>query len=194
MTSDAATGPAFDPRFDPRFQRGYSGQGAQQAGPPTADGAPQAEPAVTAPSASSDHEAAMSGESVSVADPPAPADGGVDEIASVDPKPDEPGTDRVAREDHRQERNEEPARLWMLTAWAIALACIVVGFGLFWAANDAVSYVYVGIPTAEEQLLQALGWWLAPPLVEGGVIGVISLLVIGGIRRAQRAGRRTDRG
>lgn len=166
----AAERPGFDPRFDPRFQPGYD---------PVAD-------AVAPPSADGEAADVASGAYASAgrAGPAAP----VAEVASVDLPPDEPATDQ------RHERNEELARFWMLTAWAVALACIVVGFGLFWAANDDVSFIYVGIPTAEEQMLQALGWWLAPPLVEGGIIGVVALLVIGGIRRAQRAGRRTDRG
>jgi hypothetical protein len=149
---------------------------------------PATEPSSPAVAATSAHgpAASESSEPMTIADLLG-ADGTVD-VADVETLPGPDSTDR------RRERNEELARLWMRAAWAVALACIVVGFGLFWAANDAASYSYVGIPTAEQQLLQALGWWLAPPLVEGGIIGVVSLLVIGGIRRAQHAGRRGDRG
>jgi len=216
--------PRFDPRFQRGYSGDGDGGAAVDAGAdvvaggrdsaaparpagvrPMSEPAPEASPAqpqqgaalearATARPAPAGAESSAHGPAASESSEPATigdllgaADGAVD-LANVETPPGPHTTDR------RHERNEELARLWMGTAWAVAIACIVVGFGLFWAANDSVSYDYVGIPSAEEQLLQALGWWLAPPLVEGGIIGVVSMLVIGGIRRAQRSGRRADRG
>ena len=77
-----------------------------------------------------------------------------------------------------------PADPWFLAAWAVAVLAVVIG-GAFWWAGMMAENPFSGV-NQSDRWLQYVGWVVAPPLVEGGLIGIVAMLVWTGIRRARR--------
>ncbi len=204
----AATGPEFDPRYDPRFQRGWT--------PGESDGAPTAERAAraerVAPPEPVSPAAPSSGEPVSPFAPPEdrPVAAEADPVDAVDPPPADdppgpPGAPPMESEPRPtpgpvtppsiDEATEQDSariiRVAIAAAWVLAGAATLIGFGLVWtfvASDDPYG------PSGDEieALLRVLAQFVAPSLLSTGLLGIVVLIVIDGVRRARRLGAPRD--
>lgn len=174
--------PGIDPRFDPRYQRGYVPDAAE-----TREQAPAPGPA--APPAPPTRVPRVPRVAPEDLPRPAPPAGRED-----DPVPDRGAgavgdVDAADREDllpvfDEVDDEPSPADPWFLAAWAVAVLAVVIG-GAFWWAGMMAENPFSGV-NQSDRWLQYVGWVVAPPLVEGGLIGIVAMLVWTGIRRARR--------
>jgi hypothetical protein len=174
--SGAATGPEFDPRYDARFQRGWGGGEPDGAAPdspadlPDPPVEPVEEPHVEAdtdapaPDALGPPEASEPPESTGQPDP-APLPPRVAEAAEAD----------AAR----------IVRIALVTAWAISGAAALVGAGLVWSLVAATD-PFGARPDGPEMVLQTLAQFAAPSLLATGLLGIVVLTIVDGLRRANR--------
>lgn len=207
-----ATWPGFDPRYDPRFQRGWSDPepdgGAPAGAVAPADSDPPAEPALQSDPPAVDRVPAAAATAVTAGDPPAVA-------AAADPIDDPPapvGTSRGApiestEAEPREPRTQDPQpfllapstdpddgaerdaarilRIAFTIAWAVAGAATLVGAGLVWSLVSADDPFAVP-PGDPELVLRTLAQFAAPNLLATGLLGVVVLTVVDGVRRARR--------
>jgi len=182
----------IDPRFDPRFQRGYQpspDEAASTDGPVETDAAPPAaerEPAAprvavppqpAAPAARPDLEwSRRPSERGTAAEPEPGLEPGLDE------------DDAFPAEFTEDDDEPSPADPWFLAAWGVAVIAIVVGLAFWWAGLMAEN-PFSGVGQSD-RWLQYVGWIVAPSLIQGGLIGLVAMLVWTGIRWT----RRRDRG
>lgn len=175
--------PGIDPRFDPRYQRGYVpdvAEDREQAPAPAGTEAPPAPPTRVprvprvAPEALPRTTSPAGRE-----DDPVPARG-AGAVGDVDT------ADRDDLLSVFDEVDDEPSAAdpWFLAAWAVAVLAVVIG-GAFWWAGMMAENPFSGV-NQSDRWLQYVGWVVAPPLVEGGLIGIVAMLVWTGIRRARR--------
>ena len=168
----------IDPRFDPRYQRGYSGSGptdgaADAASPPVppvtrVPDPPAREPITeqrTTPSV------APLGTGASAPRDAEPAADGIAELVSdfgiAEPEPE---PDPLA-----------PAfRPWLVAAWSLLGAFVVVGASMIWTVNNDVN-LYAGM--SRNSAFRDLSWMAAPALVKVGLLGTVALLAALTLRR-----------
>lgn len=201
MSEGATAG--IDPRYDPRFQRGY-------------DGHQTAKPDVAAPRATTDASRRSDPESYErFAPPPAPTAPAVTVNRAMAPgqpradaphghhdthehaidakdapvRPDDPIVEWLGEGEPVEQRQADP---FFLAAWAATAIAIAVGIGIMWAAISDQSY-YGGPVTEADEWLQASSWLIAPALLQGGLAGLVAMLVWTGVRHARRtAARESD--
>jgi hypothetical protein len=77
---------------------------------------------------------------------------------------------------------------WFLGAWAVSAVALALGAGLFFTAMMGQN-VYGGM-ASNEMWLQFAGWTIAPALVQGGLLGIVGMLVWTGIRHARAHAKR----
>ena len=193
----ASAGPDFDPRYDARYQRGWAPGESDGSGPddPVVSGVPEADrtvaPAVpVAPSPRVDPPV-----DPPVGPPPGPDSGGTPEPGEVaaepepglDPAPEPPappipGTDPAAERDAAR-----IIRVALAIAWTIAGAATLLGVALVWSLvslDDPFD-----VPSGEADfLIRTLAQFVAPSLLSTGLLGIVALLVLDGLRRARRIG------
>ncbi|HKH08038.1 MAG TPA: hypothetical protein VKA62_03740 [Agromyces sp.] len=208
MTESNVTG--VDPRYDPRFQRGYTGAGATDAsGAPSRQSqsarpiqptrpprAPLEElerrasertarrPTPEEERFSPEARAVPSNASLAGASAHGPVGAGSQD-ASLD---DDRESTSVAWFDESGAASTGSADPWFLGAWVVSVVAVALGAGLFLAAMTGQSFY--GPTGPSEQWLQYAGWSIAPSLVQGGLLGIVAMLVWTGVRRARtQAGR-----
>lgn len=184
----AASGETFDPRYDARYQRGWVEGATDAAGPAVPAAAPETttgRPADAAhdgtPELRAEPEAAMPS---GVGPGPGPdARRGDERDAATEPSATADVESSAGRPDVRDDRVARIMRIALGIAWAVALAATVVGGALIWRL---VAYVpgYDTVRDAEEMMLESLSYHVAPSLVTAGLLGVVVLTVIDGLRRA----------
>ena len=182
MADGTATG--IDPRYDPQFQRGYVGHSASQGKEPTrrAPAPSRMEPprsargAPTVSTATIDDRPSMSPSSsqpVAAMAPVGDADAGPVRGPAIESLFDEPGPVAPASADP-----------WFLGAWTIAVLAVALGAALFLAG--IMADYGMSMPSYNDRWLQTVAWTVAPSLVQGGMVGVVGMLVWTGLRHAQR--------
>ena len=179
--------PGIDPRFDPRYQRGYVPDAA------AADAGDQT-PIVIAPagSAPEDSTASATAPPPPVRRPePEPTTGSRPTRPHPHEDADSSDRDLDAEDDvlfppEFAEADDEPspADPWFLAAWGVAVIAIVVG-GAFWWAGLMADNPFSGV-NQSDRWLQYVGWVVAPSLIQGGLLGLVAMLVWTGIRWARR--------
>jgi hypothetical protein len=183
------SGSDFDPRFDRRYQRGWV------EGP--ADAAAPAEPAATSETASGrptdtthqgNHEGRIEPEaagSSGAGSDPGPA---ARPAADRDAPPGPPSVAGIAPTAAPADAPEDPSarimRAALRGAWAVALLAILVGAGLMWWLISMRARMYSEPWGTDAMILDALANSIAPSLVTAGVLGVVVLTVVDGVRRA----------
>ena len=163
--SGAAGRRGFDPRFDPRFQPGYDPV-ADAAAPPLPEGPlSEPDPAVAEPVAEAS------------AAPPEPVVEVVPAAAPDDlPVPGDVPPVRAGGKDR--------ARPWILAGMIAAGAAILIGWALVWGAATSVRVIQPTGTVDQGVMVQVASQPLAPSLIEGGLVALVVLLVVDGIRRA----------
>lgn len=179
----SATGARFDPRYDPRYQRGWV-DGAPDAAA-SAESAPVDPPAPTAPAASAPAAAVPAAPR---AEAPLTAASASAEMAPSAPAAAAPANDQAVHV-----ADDDPgARVMRIAsgiAWAITFGAIFLGAGLVWSlAVRAPAFAGPSEPT--DLLIQGLAQYAAPSLLATGVLGVVVLTVVDGLRRARTAAAR----
>jgi hypothetical protein len=180
----SATGARFDPRYDPRYQRGWVDGAAD--GAASAESAPVDPPAPTAPPASAPAARV----------PAAPRAEAPLRAASAEMAPSAPAAAAPASDPAVHVADDDPgARVMRIAsgiAWAITFGAIFLGAGLVWSlAVRAPAFAGPSEPT--DLLIQGLAQYAAPSLLATGVLGVVVLTVVDGLRRARTAApRRAD--
>ena len=182
--TETRPGPEIDPRFDPRYQRGYVPE------PGAAEAVDQQSGIVIAPA-----------DSALTAPPPAPPVRRPEPTAGPRPARAEPRDDGVALDREPEEDDTfppefaetdaepSPADPWFLAAWGVAVIAIVVG-GAFWWAGLMADNPFSGV-NQSDRWLQYVGWVVAPALIQGGLLGLVAMLVWTGIRWARRRSERS---
>lgn len=211
QTTDRA---GIDPRFDPRFQRGYVPDAAEAAEPGdeaasavSAAASAAAAPERVQPDASAEAPASARAAALGPTAAPAPprSSAGLPAMAAHEPvatssraASDDRGaavfpsaaTDEPAVDDELSamfgETDDEPSPTdpWFLAAWAVATVAVVVGGALWWAG--IMTQDPFGGARPSDRWLQYVGWVVAPALVQGGLVGIVAMLVWTGIRWARR--------
>lgn len=178
--SDGATS-EIDPRFDPRYQRGYTGLGpidgtADAAAPPvptvTRVPEPPAREPFTEPTVPTDAPsgAPLGTRAPVLRDADPAADGMAELVGDFGAAEPEPEPDPLA-----------PAfRPWLIAAWALLGAFVVVGTSLIWTMNNDVN-LYTGM--GRNSAFRDLSWMAAPALVKVGLLGTVALLAALTLRR-----------
>ena len=152
-------GPGIDPRFDPQFQRGYA--------PDASDKQASRVPATTAPGAATPDAV------------PVPAS------AVVDPPRDDARSDgELESWLGDQESDPRSADPWFLGAWSVSV--VALALGAFLSLAGIMTENYVGPSSESDRWLQVIGWTVGPALVQGGLLGVVVMLVWTGLRRVRR--------
>lgn len=210
----AATGPEFDPRYDPRFQRGWTPSESDGAPPPERAAPPErvAPPPerVAPPPAPERPDPPTSGGPVSPFAPPedravaaeigrAEADGrpraddppGASGARGATPAGSEPrqapASATLASVDEAAEQDSARIiRLALGSAWAIAGAATLIGLALVWPL--AMDDPYGVTANETEMIVRTFAQFLAPSLFSTGLLGIVVLVVIDGVRRARRLG------
>jgi hypothetical protein len=181
MTADPANGRGFDPRFDPRFQPGYEPpadaagpalepEGTEREAPMESDAAPQRSPEPAAPEPAAPEPPSS--------EPSAPGHAAETETAdSIDPAEPAaaPAPDR--------------ARPWILAAWIVAFLAILIGSALVWAGVTSARVIQPTGTVDQGVMVQVASSSTATALVEGGIVVVVALLALDGVRRAGVARR-----
>jgi hypothetical protein len=214
MTESNATG--VDPRYDPRYQRGYAG-GAETGAPAstTRSSRPlqrlqpstqqrdslqererRASERTARPIPPEHQDFAPEGRVPSSASPPrasaAPTTGARRDAEPA--QPTEPHSDgeaaSVAWFDESGAESSASADPWFLGAWAVAGVALALGAALFFTAMMGQS-VYGGV-ASNEMWLQYAGWTIAPALVQGGLLGIVGMLVWTGVRHARAHAKRAS--
>jgi hypothetical protein len=210
MTESNVTG--VDPRYDPRYQRGYADAGATDASGPAPR---QSRPSPTArplqpprpsleelerrasertarrPTPEEERfspEARAVPSNTSLAGASAHGQVGADDHAERGAAPD---TDHesasVAWFDESGAASTGSADPWFLGAWVVAAGALALGAGLF------LTWILGQNPygsSSSDQWLQYASWSIAPALVQGGLLGIVAMLVWTGVRRARAQSQR----
>ncbi|WP_156401613.1 hypothetical protein [Agromyces sp. Soil535] len=152
----------IDPRFDPQFQRGYVA--AEAGGPHASDASP--DPGAPTPATSPAEADGADAERAAPADPRGESDA---EVASWldEPESDPPSADP-----------------WFLGAWTVSALAFALGATLVVAG--IMSESYYGASGESERWLQIVGWTVAPSLMQGGLLGIVVMIVWTGLRHARR--------
>jgi hypothetical protein len=210
--SSESTEPGFDPRYDPRFQRGWSDgepdgaardirdapAPAEPAGPPAAGGlaalAPVADPPAVADPADPGDDPPAPVPASDAEDPAEPTEDPARptvfaEAGSTEPGPQDPQPFLLAPSSGVVADAERDAarvlRIAFTIAWAVAGAATLVGAGLVWSlvsADDPFA-----MPAGDSELvLRTLAQFAAPNLLATGLLGIVVLTVVDGLRRARR--------
>ena len=176
----------IDPRFDPRFQRDYvaDASAAHDEAPAQAELVPPPSASPEPPQPSTQAWVATTrtfGASApgSASRPMPAADDVPPAVDAVDP--DDPELLSVF-----DEPDDEPSPIdpWFLAAWAVAVLAVIIGSAFWWAGIMAEN-PFSG-PSESDRWLQYVGWVVAPALVQGGLMGIVAMLVWTGIRWARR--------
>jgi hypothetical protein len=195
----------IDPRFDPRFQRGYvpgetGGSSASDASPdpaaptpatsPAETGAADAPPAPSRGAADAPPAPSRAGARTSVASGEASAQGAGAGAVAERPAPAGPGAESAAEvvswfDEPEPEPDPPSADPWFLGAWTVSVVAFALGATLVLAG--IMSEGYYGTPNESERWLQIVGWTVAPSLMQGGLLGIVVVLVWTGLRHARRA-------
>ena len=72
-------------------------------------------------------------------------------------------------------------------AWAMAIGATLIGIGLVWSLV-ATEDPYGMTDNETEMIIRTLAQFLAPSLFSTGLLGIVVLVVIDGVRRARRIG------
>ena len=204
-----------DPRYDPRYQRGYAGAGQTDASGPAPR---QSRPSPTArplqpprPSLEelerrasertarrpTPEEERFSPEARAVPSNASLAGASAHGQVSADGQTErgaDPDTEHesasVAWFDESGAASTGSADPWFLGAWVVAVVALALGAGLFLAAMTGQSFY--GPTGPSEQWLQYAGWSIAPALVQGGLLGIVAMLVWTGVRRARTQAQRAS--
>jgi hypothetical protein len=214
MTDSNATG--VDPRYDPRFQRGYSGEMETDASgspspsrPPRRSGSPQptrpqresleelerrasertARPHPPEYERFAPEERTVSSAPLADASAQAPVAAGDRAQHGVDPHTDRDSVS-VAWFDESGAASTGSADPWFLGAWVMSAVALALGAGLFLSAVMAQDPYGGG--NLSDRWLQYAGWTIAPSLVQGGLLGVVAMLVWTGVRRARAQTQRAS--
>jgi hypothetical protein len=79
-------------------------------------------------------------------------------------------------------------RVALGVAWAIAVLATLIGAGLVWSIASAEDPF--GTPRTESELVvRTLAQFAAPSLLSTGLLAIVALVVVDGVRRARRLGR-----
>lgn len=170
----------IDPRFDPRYQRGYVQDTA------AAEAGDQPSAIVIAPADSMPPEPATPVGRPEQTSEPRPERGGPRVHAAAPERRPEAEDDDVLPAFDEVDDEPSPADPWFVAAWAVAVLAVVIG-GAFWWAGMMAENPFSGV-SQSDRWLQYVGWVVAPALVQGGLIGIVGMLVWTGIRRARRQG------
>ena len=198
MSEGATAG--IDPRYDPRFQRGYSGDetAVPRVAPPraTTDASKRSDPetyARFAPPQAPTPPAVAANRTLASGQPRADAPhvheheaaGAVaDDAAAV--RSDDTIVEWLSEAEPVEQRPADP---FFLAAWAATALAIVVAIGVMWASISNQSY-YGGPVTEADEWLQAASWLIAPALLQGGLAGLVAMLVWTGARHASSSAAR----
>lgn len=201
MTESNVAG--VDPRYDPRFQRGYTGAGQTDASGSPSRPSRSAQPARPQRESLEELERRAS-ERTARPQPPeyerfapearavpsstslagASAHGSVstdDHAARDDPDADHESAS-VAWFDESGAASTGSADPWFLGAWVVSVGALALGAGLF------LTWIMGQNPygsSSSDQWLQYASWSIAPALVQGGLLGIVAMLVWTGVRRAR---------
>lgn len=184
----------IDPRFDPRFQRGYvpDAAAARRAPEPTEQKAPAAgaaaPPIVASPPPPAPPRVAPASTASGHVDP----EGSPNAVASVlhgrapaesvQVPEDEPALAALFGPSIGEEsRGVAP---WFIAGWGVAVVAAVVGAAVWW--SSVLNQNFNGPVNGSDRWFQALGWMVAPSLIEAGLLGVVAMLVWTGVRHARR--------
>ncbi len=187
MAGEAAREPRFDPRFDPRFQRGYE--------PPTDAARPAPGPArpvapTRAAQAQQDPGAGTSAGVGARAVPSAPDAEVEDEPASGAPDAQVATAAKAGRTAGALGRaGADRARPWLIAAWIVAAGVIATGSVLVGIAVTSVRVIQPTGTIDQAVMVQVTSFSIAPSLIEIGVIGLVVLIAVSGVRRARTAPR-----
>ncbi|GGI44996.1 hypothetical protein BCL57_000740 [Agromyces flavus] len=193
----AARGPEFDPRYDARYQRGWA-PGESDDPEPDDPAAPEdpaaladrADPPTDPVMASPVPDLAASGPVAAPApwNDPHPGPEAEPEPLAVDASEPVPSiTPSPSPADVEGRRDAARIiRIALGVSWAIAIAATLVGAGLIWSLI-AVEDPF-GIPAGGEVelMIRTLAQFVAPSLLSTGLLGMVALLVVDGLRRARR--------
>ena len=207
--------PRYDPRFQRGWSDGEpdgaapaaaeaSASPAARAAPPAAPAAPPAAPAA-APAVDPPAPDPTVADPPDVADPAGPEDDPAVPLAA--PQSEESPRTRVAEADPAEPAPQDPQpfllapssggdvsgerdgarvlRIAFTIAWAIAGAATLVGAGLVWSLVSADDPFAVP-PGDAELVLRSLAQFAAPSLLATGLLGIVVLTVVDGVRRARR--------
>ena len=177
MTADPASGRGFDPRFDPRFQPGYE--------PPTDAAARRLAPEGTdvEPPPDADAQRSPQPDADAHRSPETTAPQTAAEADTPDSlEPAEPAEPAAATTPDR-------ARPWILVAWIVSALAIVIGSALVWAGVTSARVIQPTGTVDQGVMVQVTSSATATALVEGGIVVVVALLALDGVRRAGAARR-----
>jgi hypothetical protein len=182
MAGEAAREPRFDPRFDPRFQRGY--EPPTDSARPAPDAAAPVAPIIAAQAeqdpGAGPGAAARSAPDAAVEDEPAA--GAPDAQAAPAAAPD-PTAGALGR------AGADRARPWLIAAWIVAAGVIATGSVLVGIAVTSVRVIQPTGTIDQAVMVQVTSFSIAPSLIEIGVIGLVVLIAVSGVRRARTAPR-----
>ena len=204
MTDSNATG--VDPRYDPRFQRGYSGEvetdasgsprplrrsGSSQPSRPQRESLEELERRASQRTARprpaeyerfAPEERTISSTPLADASAQAPVAAGDRAQHGADPHTDRESVS-VAWFDESGAASTGSADPWFLGAWVMSAVALALGAGLF-LSSVMVQNPY-GSANVDDRWLQLAGWTISPALVQGGLLGVVAMLVWTGVRHAR---------
>ncbi len=172
------TVPRIDPRFDPRFQRGYDPDVAATAPNDAAVSAPRDAPLPPVLSPAPDpHRPPREPHSGT------PSQSACDSAHDVDSRAIHDAELAWLEEEDSGPSAPDP---WFLGAWTVAVVAFALGATL--ALAGIMGEDYMGGPLDEGQRwLQLLGWTVAPAIAQGGLVGIVVMLVWTGVRYARRS-------
>ena len=209
MTDSNVTG--VDPRYDPRFQRGYTGAGQTDASgspsrpsrsaQPSRPSSPRRESLEELERRASERtarrptpeeerfapEARATPSSTPLAAASAQATVGADGRGASDDDGGDGDFASVAWFDESGAASTGSADPWFLGAWALSGLALALGAGLFLSA--IMGQDPYGGGNLSDRWLQYAGWTIAPALVQGGLLGLVAMLVWTGVRHARRQAR-----
>ena len=210
MTDSNPTG--VDPRYDPRFQRGYSGEvetdasgsprplrrsGSSQPSRPQRESLEELERRASERTARphppeyerfAPEERTISSTPLADASAQAPVAAGDRAQDGADPHTDRESVS-VAWFDESGAASTGSADPWFLGAWIVSAVALALGAGLF------LTWIMGQNPygsSSGDQWLQYAGWTIAPALVQGGLLGLVGMLVWTGVRHARAQTQRAS--
>ena len=213
MTESNATG--VDPRYDPRYQRGYAG-GAETDAPasPSRSSRPQQRLQPSAPQRDSLQERerrasertarpiapeyqafAPEGRAVTSSASPTGSSAVPTTGARRDAEPTGPHSEGESAsvawfdESGAASASTGSADPWFLGAWAVSAVALALGAALFFTAMMGQNVYGMA---SNDMWLQYAGWTIAPALVQGGLLGIVGMLVWTGVRHARAHAKRAS--
>ena len=202
----AATGPEFDPRYDARYQRGWAPGESDGSGPddpvatdesaaaeelvarrtlPPADPVAPSSPVAPAddPPTGPEADATSRVRDAPVASEASDASGALSPSAPDVVDPPDPALDADAARDA-----DRVIRVALGIAWGIVIASILIGAGLIWSLISVENPFEIPGGGEGELMVRTLAQFVAPSLLSTGLLGMVALLVVDGLRRARRIG------